>query len=78
MTTRIFHLLLLSSLLAAVCAADPTFTFSTVPGSGDISGAPGQTTGWGYSITNNDSTDYLMLTNLDAWNVLERLGRGIV
>ena len=77
MTTRIFQLLLLSAAAAVVCAADPTFTFNTVPSNGDISGAPGQTIGWGYSITNNDSSDYLVLTNLDAGTFLNRSAAGL-
>ena len=77
MTTRIFHLLLLTAAGAVVCAADPTFTLNTVPSGGDISGAPGQTIGWGYSITNNDSSDYLVLTNLDAGTFLNGSASGL-
>src|SRR5579871_3332889 len=77
MTTRIFQLLLLTAAAAVVCVADPSFTFSTVPLSGDISGSPGQTIGWGYSITNNDSTDYLVLTNLDAGTFLNGSAAGL-
>ncbi len=77
MTTRIFQYYCSALAAAVVCAADPTFTFSTVPLSGDISGAPGQTIGWGYSITNNDSSDYLVLTNLDAGTFLNGSASGL-
>jgi protein-disulfide isomerase len=43
-----------------------TYTFSLVPASGDISGAPGATIGWGYSITNDSTSDWLLATNLNA------------
>jgi len=76
MTTRIIQLLLFSA-AATVAFADPTFTFNTVPLSGDISGAPGETIGWGYSITNNDSSDYLVLTNLDAGTFLNGSASGL-
>lgn len=65
--------------LVASAAANPgpIFTFSTVPSSGDISGAPGQTIGWGYSITNENSADYLVLTNLDAGTFLNGVASGL-
>ncbi|HEV3198204.1 MAG TPA: PEP-CTERM sorting domain-containing protein [Bryobacteraceae bacterium] len=50
--------------------AGPVFTFSTLPGTGNISGAPSSVIGWGYSISNLDSTDFLVLTNLDAGTFL--------
>ena len=45
--------------------ADP-FSFSTIPASGTVIGAPGSTVGWGYSITNLSSTNWLILTALSA------------
>ena len=45
--------------------ADP-FTFSTLPGSGDVAGPAGSTVGWGYSITNNSLTDWLVTTAISA------------
>jgi hypothetical protein len=44
--------------------AGPAFTLSLLPGA-SIQGNPGDTIGWGYSITNN-SADYLLATNLGA------------
>ncbi len=42
------------------------YTFSTIPADGNITGAPGATIGWGYSITNDSKSDWLLATNLDA------------
>jgi hypothetical protein len=42
------------------------FTLSIIPVGGAISGTPGSTTGWGYTLTNTSLTDWLMLTNLSA------------
>ena len=42
------------------------FTFSLLPSSGAIDGPPGSTVGWGYTITNDSSTDYLLLTSLNT------------
>lgn len=52
-------------------AAAPTlfadaYTFNTIPADGNISGAPGATIGWGYSITNESATDWLLAVNLNA------------
>jgi len=43
----------------------PIISFSTLPANGQVSGAPGSTVGWGYSITNN-GTDWLVITSLNA------------
>ena len=43
-----------------------TFTFETLPADGAISGAPGSTIGWGYTITNLDPTNWLETTALNA------------
>jgi hypothetical protein len=52
---------------SGVASADiPTYTFSTIPASGNIQGTPGSTIGWGYVITNNDLTDWLVTTNLTS------------
>jgi hypothetical protein len=79
MTTRSIRFTLLGLGLIGACAANPSpvFTFNTVPSSGDISGAPGQTIGWGYSITNEDSADYLVLTNLDSGTFLNGAASGL-
>jgi hypothetical protein len=58
----ILVLLVATALTAGVAHADgDSFTFSTDPGSGSISGAPGSTIGWGYSITNDSSSDWLVI-----------------
>ena len=50
--------------LSTAVYADP-FTFSMLPGDGNISGTSGSTIGWGYTITNL-STNWLLTTNLSA------------
>jgi hypothetical protein len=50
----------------AVFADTLTYTFTTEPSSGNIEGAPGSTIGWGYSITNESATDWLVTANLAA------------
>jgi hypothetical protein len=42
------------------------YTFEAEPSNGDIQGPPGSTIGWGYSITNDSTTDWLVTTNLAA------------
>jgi hypothetical protein len=49
--------------------ADP-FAFTTIPASGTVIGGPGSTVGWGYSITNLSSTNWLMITALGAGTFL--------
>ena len=46
--------------------AIPDWSFSTLPASGDVAGPPGSTVGWGYTITNPDSVNFLELTNISA------------
>jgi hypothetical protein len=43
-----------------------SWTFSLVPGNGAIYGSPSSTIGWGYTITNQSTTNWLMLTGLSA------------
>lgn len=43
-----------------------TYAFSTIPSSGAISGPAGSTIGWGYSITNDSTVDWLVTTGLNA------------
>jgi len=56
----------LALLLAAPQLWADDYSFSLLPGSGNVSGAPGSTVGWGYSITNDSSTYWLMTTDLNA------------
>lgn len=53
-----------ASVMASTAHAD-TLVFNVSPSNGDISGAPGTTIGWGYSITNN-SSNYLVTTAINA------------
>jgi hypothetical protein len=41
-------------------------TFDLIPASGAISGPPGSTIGWGYSITNESASDWLVTVGLNA------------
>jgi hypothetical protein len=51
MKNAAFHSTLFLVLLAGSL---PATTFSTLPGSGVLTGAPGETVGWGFSTTNDD------------------------
>jgi hypothetical protein len=42
------------------------YTFGTVPAAGVINGPSGSTIGWGYTITNESATDWLVTTGLNA------------
>lgn len=57
----------LAALLAApaLSAAMP-FTFDTVPADGAIGAAPGDTVGWGYTISNPDASLWLLITAVTA------------
>jgi len=61
------HKVLLSTVLFCVISrgAD-VYTFDLLPASGQISGAPGSTTGWGYSITNHSSSLWLATSALTS------------
>lgn len=43
-----------------------SITFSLLPSDGNISGPAGSLVGWGYSITNNSSSDWFLATDLQA------------
>jgi len=59
--------MLLTILFAATSYADTLgFTFSTIPPSGDISGAAGSTVGWGYTVTNNSLDQWLMFNSIHS------------
>jgi hypothetical protein len=68
---RIRIVLMIVALASSALAVSPaaradTYTFATLPVNGAISGAPGSTIGWGYSITNQSTADWLVLTNLSS------------
>jgi len=56
--------------LAVVVSCAPVWadsiTFSLLPSGGNVSGPAGSLVGWGYSITNNSSTDWFLATNLNS------------
>jgi len=54
----------LSSHAGALAAS--IYTFTTLPAAGNISAAPGSTLGWGYSLQNQSSTDWLVPVDLAA------------
>jgi len=62
-TLALLALIALGSLLEPAARAD-SWTISLLPGA-DISGAPGSTIGWGFTIM-NDSSSTLFLDNLSA------------
>jgi len=57
--------MILLLLCAPAAAHAAPFTFSLLPPGGEISGDPGSTIGWGYSITNDSSIDWLMVTSFN-------------
>ncbi|MGA7410001.1 MAG: hypothetical protein WBW33_05910 [Bryobacteraceae bacterium] len=59
-------LIVLALLITGMSARADTYTFSLDPLSGNIQGPDGSTIGWGYSITNDSGTDWLVTTNLSA------------
>src|SRR5579864_7263805 len=58
--------LTLGVLLAYHAARAESFSFITEPNPGDVTGTAGSTVGWGYSITNNSTSNYLALTGIDS------------
>jgi hypothetical protein len=65
---RIATTLLVAAVLivCATSASADTYTFTTLPDPGLLTAAPGSTTGWGYSITNNSATNWLVVYGLSA------------
>jgi hypothetical protein len=59
-----FSLALAVLLATHAVRADETVTFTVLPP--DVSGPAGTTVGWGFSITNNSTTDYLDIAGIDA------------
>lgn len=51
---------------AAQAIPIPDWSFGLLPADGAISGAPGSTVGWGYTIVNPDPTNWLSLTGSSA------------
>jgi hypothetical protein len=56
-------------MLAAILWAAPTQAtpvFTLLPGTGSTVASPGDTVGWGYEITNDDTTDWLVISSFNA------------
>ncbi len=63
-----------SFLLATVVTSHASLALTLYPSSGTISGAPGETTGWGFTISNSSATDWIWLTNsvfVSAKNIIQ-------
>jgi hypothetical protein len=60
--TRIFYLAVLGLALIGLTASADTITLDLTPAGGTVSGLPGSTVGWGYTI-GNGSNDYLIVAN---------------
>lgn len=61
---RILYLTIVGLLTSALSAlADPTLTLE--PADGVVTGSPGDTVGWGFSITNDDPDNYLVVSFSD-------------
>jgi hypothetical protein len=43
-----------------------SFGFSLEPAGGAITGSPGSTIGWGYDVTNNSASDFLLLSAVNS------------
>jgi hypothetical protein len=57
--------------MGSSCRASDIFTFDLIPVSGDLAGPAGSTVGWGYSITNESPTDWLLTINLNSDSFLD-------
>ena len=53
-------------LFAVPTMASDIYLFNLLPADGAIAGTPGSTIGWGYSIANQSSTDWLVPTGVTA------------
>ena len=52
--------------LVTQAAFGDSLQFTLLPADGNIAGSPGSTVGWGYSLTNQSASDWLVTTNLTA------------
>lgn len=68
MKKRLFWQLILAAVLflflSSPVSAD--VIFSLLPSDGNVFGSPGSLVGWGYSLTNTDSLNWFMSTNLNS------------
>lgn len=66
--TRVAHSICCMTVAALLCAvpaqASPIFTL--LPSAGSDAASPGDTVGWGYSIFNDDPSDWLVISSLNS------------
>lgn len=62
----IWSVLGLLFLVSLPAHAVPIWSFTLLPSDGAISGPPGSTVGWGYTVSNPDPTNWLSLTGISA------------
>jgi hypothetical protein len=72
---KIRHLVAIPSVVLFLLLCHPpvyadSFTFSTLPGTGNVAGPAGSTVGWGYSLSNQSLTDWLVTTAISAGTFL--------
>ena len=53
-------------LCVSPAALADSFTFGVLPPGGAVSGPPGSTVGWGYTFTNQSTSNWLVLTGVNA------------
>jgi hypothetical protein len=59
-------LVFLLTMGAAAHADTDTITLSTLPASGAVSGTPGSTVGWGYTLINNSAANFFISETVDS------------
>jgi PEP-CTERM motif len=53
-------------LMMGAAAHAESITLSTLPASGAVSGTPGSTVGWGYTLTNNSAANFFISESIDS------------
>ncbi len=66
-----------SCFLAAPADAGQIWTFDLLPTGGAVSAKPGATAGWSYTITNQDLSDWLVLSNFSSDGFQSGVGRSL-
>src|SRR5450631_1488852 len=61
-----FRMIALAGLISIPCLAADVYQFALLPADGIISGSADSTIGWGYSLTNESSTNWLVTTGLSS------------
>jgi hypothetical protein len=57
-------ILLVTALMSPMPVYADMYTFTAVPNPADVAGPAGTTVGWGYQISNDSTSDWLVLTDL--------------